>query len=627
MLSFRSLPALFTAAASVALAADPAPVATRATADYVPPELAQLTKPASSELRELVERFTADRDELERFYSVRTSALHLRRMREFYQAWQQRLGEVAFDSLGAEGRIDYTLLRTHLTYELHLLDRDESRAKEIAPLLPFAEEIAQLQESRRLMQPVEPKAAAATLDQMRKELEKARAGLEAGLKAQKVEKTKDEASKADESKVEAPKAEEAKSGADEAKPAPITPTRIAAYRAANRLAELRKSLDDWFKFYDGYDPLFSWWNRAPYKALNEGLDGYAKFLREKIVGVEPGKDEPIIGDPIGRDGLMAELDHEMIAYTPEQLIDIANREFAWCDAEWKRAAREMGFGDDWKGALEKVKHEYVEPGRQPELVRDLALEAIKFVSDRNLVTIPPLAADMWQQRMLSPAAQKVSPFFLGGENILIAFPTDAMEEDEKMQSLRANNVHFARATVFHELLPGHHLQYYYQERINQHRELFTTPFWVEGWALWWEFQMWDLGFPRSPEDRIGMLFWRTHRCARIIFSLNFHLGKWTPQQCIDFLVDRVGHERASATGEVRRSFNGDYSPLYQVGYMMGALQIRAMHKELVGPGKMTDRQFHDGIMMGGSMPIEMVRAHLEQAKLPKDFKPAWRFAD
>ena len=614
----RLLAALFALSVSVALAAEPTPATVRATVDYVPPELAQLTKPASSELRELVERFTTDRDELERFYSVKTSALHLRRMREFYRAWQQRLGQMNYATLGAEGTIDFTLLSKELTYQLRLLDREETRAKEIAPILPFAEEIAQLQESRRMMQPVDPKATAASLDQMRKELEKARADLEAGLRPDSVTQG---ATKSETAKPEAGKL------VSEMKAAPLTTTRIVAYRAANRLAELRKSLDDWYKFYNGYDPLFAWWNNAPYKALNEGLDGYAKFLREKVVGVEPGKDEPIIGDPVGRDGLLAELDHEMIAYTPEQLIEIANREFAWCDAEWKRAAKEMGFGDDWKAALEKVKHDYVEPGRQPDLVRDLALEAIKFVTDRNLVTVPPLAADMWQQKMMSPAAQKTNPFFLGGDDIIISYPTDTMEEGEKMQALRANNIHFARATVFHELVPGHHLQFYSLARYNQHRTLFMTPFWVEGWALWWEFQMWDQNFPRSPEDRIGMLFWRTHRCARIIFSLNFHLGKWTPQQCIDFLVDRVGHERASATGEVRRSFNGDYSPLYQVGYMMGALQLRALHKELVTSGKMTDRDFHDGIMHGGSMPIEMVRAHLEQTKLPKDFVPAWRFAD
>jgi len=126
---------------------------------------------------------------------------------------------------------------------------------------------------------------------------------------------------------------------------------------------------------------------------------------------------------------------------------------------------------------------------------------------------------------------------------------------------------------------------------------------------------------------MGALFWRAHRCARIIFSLKFHLVEWTPQQCIDFLVERVGHERASATGEVRRSFNGSYSPLYQAGYMLGALQIRSLYAQLVTSGKMPERDFHDNILKGGPMSIEMVRAHLTQEKLPRDFKPVWRFAN
>jgi len=581
----------------------PTPAATRPTAAYVPAEIATMTAPASSELRELVERFVSDRDELRRFYDVPGSGLQLRRSEEFFRAWQQRLAAMNYGALGVEGRIDYTLLEARLAYELHLVAREQRRAAEMAPLLPFAEAIARLQESRRLLEPLDPKAAAASLDAMRTAIEETKARLEAGLKA-----------------------DPAKPAATDAT-APLTPTKIVAYRAAKHAAELKDTLADWFTFYDGYDPDFGWWTRAPHKAFVEALDGYVTFLREKIVGIEPGKDEPIIGDPIGRDGLMAELANEEIAYTPEELIEIANREFAWCEAEWKKAAREMGCGDDWRAALAKVKQDYVAPGRQPALVRDLALEAIKFVQDRDLVTIPPLAADFWRMQMLSPERQKVAPFFLGGDDIYVAFPTDAMDHDQKLMSLRANNVHFARATVFHELVPGHHLQYYYEARYNPHRELFTTPFWVEGWSLWWEFQMWDLGFPRGPEDRIGMLFWRTHRCARIIFSLNFHLGKWTPQQCIDFLVDRVGHERASAEGEVRRSFNGDYLPLYQVGYMMGALQLRALHHELVDTGKMSNRDFHDAILRGGPMPIEMVRARLKGEKLPRDFKAAWRFYD
>ena len=62
----------------------PAPTA-RAAADYVP-NLAALAKPATSELRDLVERYRTDRDALLRYYSVDGSSLHRRRLQEFHQA-------------------------------------------------------------------------------------------------------------------------------------------------------------------------------------------------------------------------------------------------------------------------------------------------------------------------------------------------------------------------------------------------------------------------------------------------------------------------------------------------------------------------------------------------------------
>ncbi|HXT71258.1 MAG TPA: hypothetical protein VN700_15980 [Vicinamibacterales bacterium] len=62
-----------------------------------------------------------------------------------------------------------------------------------------------------------------------------------------------------------------------------------------------------------------------------------------------------------------------------------------------------------------------------------------------------------------------------------------------------------------------------------------TPFWREGWSLYRELQLWDRSFPRT------------------VFSLNYHVGRWTPRQAVDFLVDRVGHERANAEGEVRKT--------------------------------------------------------------------------
>jgi len=76
------------------------------------------------------------------------------------------------------------------------------------------------------------------------------------------------------------------------------------------------------------------------------------------------------------------------------------------------------------------------------------------------------------------------------------------------------------------------------------------PFWGEGWAQYWEFHLLERGLPRNNPDKIGMLFWRLHRANRIIFSLNYQLGNWTPEQAVDFLVEQGGFERAVMRGRI-----------------------------------------------------------------------------
>jgi len=555
-------------------------------AAYVPP-LSDLLGRRTSELRDLVERVQIDARNLNRRWPVDYSSAQTAAFRGFHSAWQARLGEVDFDKLSQEGRVDYLLLRNRLGHELSLLARDEARFEEMRALLPFATAIMELHERQRRMETAVPENTARTLALV---------------------------------------AEQAAAATRQLDSVAVRPTKIVAYRAAAEILSLRETLRRWYDFYAGYDPLFTWWSKAPYEKTSEALQKYAATLREKVVGIRPGEDDPIIGDPIGRAALIEDLAYEMIPYSPEELIRIAEREFAWCEAEMLKASRAMGFGEDWRAAMEKVKTLHVEPGKQTDLVRDLAREAVAFLEQRGLVTVPPLAKDDWWMEMLSPAQQKVSPFFLGGSLIQVSYPTVAMAQEDKLMTMRGNNIHFSRATVQHELIPGHHLQWFMTDRYNSHRGIFGTPFWTEGWALYWEMVLYDAGFPRGTEDRVGMLFWRMHRAARIIFSLRFHLGEMTPQEAIDLLVNRVGHERANATAEVRRSFIGTYPPLYQIAYMMGGLQFRALHEEVVGRGKMTDRAFHDAILRSGSMPVEMVRALLTGAPLAKDDQPKWRFA-
>jgi len=566
-----------------------------------------------SELEPAIERYESDLRSIERRYTLSLSPSRSARLKGFYSEWLDSLGSWDFDKLSLEGKVDYVLFRNELQYELRTLDIKTKQYAEMEPLIPFAKIIEGFDDGRREMTPVDAKQAAELVAQIKKEVDETRKAVALGLKPEPAA-----------SAAQGEKGQEGTS-ATEKKIEPIHAQKYTANRAAAAITVLRTAFKNWYSFSNGYDPIFTWWVDEPYKEADKALEDYRVFLREQVVGVKPGDKETIVGDPIGRDALMVELAHEMIPYTPEELIALAKKEMAWCEGEMVKASRAMGYGDDWKRALEHVKSQTVEPGKQPEMIHKLAEEAIAFVRQKDFVTVPQLATEDWGMFMMSPERQLIAPFFLGGEDILVSYPTDTMTEEQKLMSMRGNNYGFAHATVFHELIPGHHLQFFMMQRYKPYRRMFYTPFWIEGWALYCELMFWDMGFDKTPEEKIGALFWRMHRCARIIFSLSFHLGKMTPEQCIDFLVERVGHERDNAAAEVRRSFSGEYSPLYQAAYLLGGFQFRGLHRELVETGKMTNRQMHDAILRENVMPVEMVRALLTGQAPAKDFKTSWNF--
>jgi uncharacterized protein (DUF885 family) len=196
-----------------------------------------------------------------------------------------------------------------------------------------------------------------------------------------------------------------------------------------------------------------------------------------------------------------------------------------------------------------------------------------------------------------------------------------MKQEDKLMVMRGNNRAFTHLTVFHELIPGHHLQSFQAARHDQYRRGFGTPFYIEGWALYCELRFWDLGWARTPQERIGMLFWRMTRAARIIVSLKFHLGRMKPTEMVDFFVNRVGHERLGATSEVRRFIGDGFTPLYQAGYLLGGKQLLALHNE----AKLPEQQFNDAVLAAGPIPIELLRAELRQLPLAREAQPAWRF--
>jgi len=538
-----------------------------------------------NEMPNIMQNYYADINALNRVYIVEGSPEKRERFKKVAEDYISRLNKIAFNILPQGCKADYILFKRDLDETVFQANKEAAEYAAVQQWFPFADSVYAFEKIRRRGGAIDGKKIAADFFTISKQLQQLKTKLVAE------------------------------------KNISVSNSR----RASIIIRGLQIAAKNVFTFYNGYDPLFSWWVPDTYKKLDSSLIVFAAAFKANAEKNAPNKDSSgIVGYPIGRDEIVRQLNYEMIPYTPEELIQVANKEFAWCDKEMLKASAEMGFGTDWKAAMEKVKQSFVPAGEQAQAMVKLYDESIAFLKTKDLITIPPLAEETWRIAMMTPQQQLVNPFFYGGEEFAVSYPTNTMEYDARMMSMRGNNPHFSRATVHHELIAGHYLQQFMNEHVNTYRNYFT-PFWTEGWALYWEMELWNEGFPQSPEDRIGMLFWRMHRCARIIFSLNYHLGKWSPQQCIDFLVDRVGHERANAEGEVRRSFVGGYSPLYQVGYMLGGLQFMALKNEITSENKMSLKQFHDAVLQQNSMPVEMLRNILTNQPLKEAYKTSWRF--
>lgn len=548
--------------------------------------LFMLTPTFSSELIDVVNTYQADKTALQNFYSNNESEEYYLRFSKFYEGWKLKIKEIDFNSLSQQGKVDYLLLKNVINKDDYFLQLEYKSFKEIASVIDFTADInVFIKERRRGKKPAASDLA--------KKFAVAETRINENLELLKNKPFKDW---------------------------------FSADKAAKAVHSFQRALKEAYGFYYSYDPDFTWWMEKPYQRLSAKLDDYAAFLKTNYSKTSIKDDgSGIVGKPLGREAVMKSFAFEYIPYTPEEIITAAQNQFEWCKKEMIKASTELGYGNDWKAALEHVKQTYVPAGEQPQAITDLYNQSVQFIEERDLITLPDLTKETWQMIMMTPERQKINPFFTGGWEISISYPTEDMEQSDKLMSMRGNNPNFSRATVQHELLPGHNLQFFMNSRYKPYRTLFDTPFWMEGWALYWEIELWNKQFPQTPEQKLGMLFWRIHRCARIIFSLKYHLGQMTPQQCIDLLVNEVGHEYANAEAEVRRSFASGDAPLYQMAYMTGGLQFYALKNEMLTKG-WTEKQFHDRVLKENMMPVELLRCLLQDLPLQENYKTNWKFS-
>jgi len=177
-------------------------------------------------------------------------------------------------------------------------------------------------------------------------------------------------------------------------------------------------------------------------------------------------------------------------------------------------------------------------------------------------------------------------------------------------------------TVYHEGVPGHHLQIgqavYNRARLNTYRrQLAGTSGHAEGWALYAERLMEELGYLDDPGDRFGMLDGQRMRAARVVLDIGVHLGKpklrgtgkWDWDYALDFMGKNVNMSPEFVRFEVNRYFGWPgQAPSYKVGQRIWE-QIRDEYRAREG-AEFDIREFHRKALDIGGVGLDTLKAAL-----------------
>ncbi|WP_382305610.1 DUF885 domain-containing protein [Herbiconiux sp. UC225_62] len=177
-------------------------------------------------------------------------------------------------------------------------------------------------------------------------------------------------------------------------------------------------------------------------------------------------------------------------------------------------------------------------------------------------------------------------------------------------------------TVYHEGVPGHHLQIgqavYNRAKLNTwRRQLAGTSGHAEGWALYAERLMEELGYLDDPADRLGMLDGQRMRAARVVLDIGVHLqkprltgsGVWDAEYALDFMRQNVNMDDAFIRFEVNRYLGWPgQAPSYKVGQRIWEElrdTLRAREKEAF-----SSKEFHRKALDLGGVGLDTLRSAL-----------------
>lgn len=351
----------------------------------------------------------------------------------------------------------------------------------------------------------------------------------------------------------------------------------------------------------------------------ESMAGFGRFLTETLI--EQATDR----DAVGRDRYAL-----WSAYFTGSTIDL-DETYAWgwdelarIDAQMVEVAGRIAPDADVAGAVSVLD---VDPARQmanPAALRDW----MQQLSDRAVDALADIHFDI--PAPVRRLECRIAPTHDGG--IYYTGPSEDFTRPGRMwwavpKGVESFTTWRETTTVFHEGVPGHHLQVaqtaYRADKLNRYRRMLCwVPAHGEGWALYAEKLMADLGFLDDPGDRLGMLDAQAFRAARVIVDIGMHLElpipmgvgfhdgeRWSPELGLEFLRLHCSMDDAYLRDELDRYLGWPaQAPCYKVGER---LWLAARDDAERRHGDRFDlKAFHAAALDLGSMGLDLLRSEL-----------------
>ncbi|MGB5689192.1 MAG: DUF885 domain-containing protein [Woeseiaceae bacterium] len=280
-----------------------------------------------------------------------------------------------------------------------------------------------------------------------------------------------------------------------------------------------------------------------------------------------------------------------------------------------------------RAALEEAYQELPPRDGIVEVAREQLQEAIDFVVEHNIVTMPE-----------EPVEIIVMPEFQRGVSVAYLDPPGPLDKDQpafyavaplpedwteqQVESfLREYNLYSIQDLTIHEGVPGHYLQLALSNRYPStlRAVLWSGPF-VEGWGVYAEQMMIDEGYQdHSPLQRLITLKWYLRGITNAIIDSAIHVDGMTRDQAMKLMVEGGFQEEREAAGKwVRAQLTSAQLSTYFVGYQEH-LEMRAAVQQAWGE-EFTLRRYHDQALSYGSPPVRFVRALMLGEEIPRRVK-------